>query len=237
MIIVDMITASFCEKIVYHCNMLGLKPFDPLDPLSLKEHCVKLLFSLSQTAFIVYGSYNFFIKHQSKIIKARGTQKYIDVAEAMMQFTKKIKLKTIKAVESILLTNFFGDIDKPQTIEIIEGKFVYHTVSRAEMKESKRNGKNLKVIETDDCVSYIYDKNYVKSVGTENVDIKKAIASYYMDLGNKERYIYYIDVNSNIGKDAALRNVARLHALKAAQAAICMSIISTNMSMMNMRRF
>ena len=231
-----MITSNFCQDIVHHCNVLGLKPFDPIDPKSLKEHCAKLLFSISQTAFLVYDSYKFFIKHQNKIIEARSTQKYIDTVELMKTF-KRIKVKSIKLMDTILLTNFFGDGDNPQTIEIVDGKFVYRTISRSEMKESKKLGKDLKVIEADNGVSYIFEKSYIKNVGADEIDINSAIASYFLDLGDEARYVYYIDINSNIGKDAALRNIARMQALKTAQAAIFMSIISTNMLMMSMRRF
>lgn len=233
-----MITSGFCEKIVFHCNLLGLKPFDPLDPTDLKKQCTQLLFSQTQLGLLVYDSYKFFIKHQKKIAKARATQKFIDAATEMLTFTKRTRVKKIKLVDSILLTNFFGDVDKPQTIEIADDKFNYQTITKSDMKEAKKAGKNYKVIEGDDGVSYIFDKSYIESIGKDEADIDKAIACYFMEMGDKERYVYYINVNTDVGKDAALRNVARIQALKAAQAAICMSIITTNtLTMMNLRRF
>lgn len=234
-----MITSRFCENIVFHCNILGLKPTDKLDLMSLKEQCTKLLFSTSQSGFLVFDSYNFLAKHQEKINKARMTQKFADISTAMVSVTKRTRLKQIKNADSILMTNFFGDTNKPQTIEIVNGKFEYHTITKSEIHDAKKSGKDYKAVEGEDGVTYLFEKSYIKTVGKDNLDVDKAIAAYFVEYGNKEKYVYYIDINTEIGKNAALKNVAKMQAMKQVQAAILMNtiVLNTMITMNTMRRF
>lgn len=202
---------------------VGIDPTKGFDIFKIKEAIIlKLLVEGKPSSKKAYKAYRFLFRKCDAINRNISNEKWINVC-------KKYSLKPKPVLETgdfSLLTDFFTK--DPMMISFEDGKIVEEVIDYNKQKEATSSNKEYKSYRKNK-VTYIFEKEYYKSVSKKNLDINKAVAFYedYHDAWDN-KYVYFIHLNEQAGSSKAVSDVIKRQITLIICYAIIMMVVIQN---------